>query len=416
MNIYEWADRAINSCPRYETGFTELLAAKPYRVSSAVRRQYDSRLLLIRSFQKTAVDLFRAALNNDVHPTILHWLINETPQSLGLEYHRRLEDRHYSLPVFFRTDETQPGKIVEVQCPGSLWGELQLTFECLKEMGYRIEDLSPAAQFTTQLTDFLKEPAIVHHLIDNASAPAGMRYFIEKTRPGIKYWGIDRDIKVGQCNFIRSHSVFSLWAENEFLLRMSKVGSGVTYDLPPHILFDMKAMLALPFWSLTRQAFSDDIREIFLFTTPLLPSGVELPDGGCLSIEEFSRLPRSQRDYYLKYAGADISLNWGSKAVYRLSNMSSDACLDFLRQCLSGYEKGRIWLLQKEDAQDDQITYLDRDGAPHTDRLRAKFSGFYGPAGCIGVIAQHRRHNKVHGQADTVVSYVLADEGDPNAA
>ena len=56
MDIYEWADGLINSCPRYETGFTQLLAAKPYRVSPAVRNLYDSRLGLIRSFQQTALD------------------------------------------------------------------------------------------------------------------------------------------------------------------------------------------------------------------------------------------------------------------------------------------------------------------------------------------------------------------------
>jgi hypothetical protein len=140
----------------------------------------------------------------------------------------------------------------------------------------------------------------------------------------------------------------------------------------------------------------------------LLPTGIELPDGAHLTIEEFCRRPRSRRAYYLKYAGSDPALSWGSKAVYRLSNMSSDACLDFLRQCLSQYERGQIWLLQQEEAQDDEIEYLTRDGAVRTASLRAKFSGFYGPSGCLGVQAMHRRHNKVHGQDETVLCYVLA--------
>ena len=108
-DIYQWADREINACPRYETGFTQLLAANPYRVSPAVRRQFDSRLASIQCYQQTALDIFRAALKNEIDPAILHWLINETPASLGISYHRSLEERHFTLPVFFRSDEVRPG-------------------------------------------------------------------------------------------------------------------------------------------------------------------------------------------------------------------------------------------------------------------------------------------------------------------
>jgi hypothetical protein len=72
------------------------------------------------------------------------------------------------------------------------------------------------------------------------------------------------------------------------------------------------------------------------------------------------------------------------------------------------YESGRIWLLQQEETQDDDIVYLTRDGAVHARRLRAKFGGFYGPEGCIGVLAMHGSHNKVHGREDTVLSYVVS--------
>ena len=118
-----------------------------------------------------------------MHPAVLHWLINETPESVGIRYHRNLEDRHFTLPVFFRTDEVRPGRIIEIQCPGSAWGELQLTFEYAVEMGYLRGEESPADHFVAQLTDFLEDAPIVHHFLDHASAPPGMRYFIEKTRP-----------------------------------------------------------------------------------------------------------------------------------------------------------------------------------------------------------------------------------------
>jgi hypothetical protein len=416
MDVYAWADSLIDSSPRYATGFTELLAARPYPVSPVVRRLYESRLLLIRSFQQIALGIFRAALNGEMHPVVLNWLMNETPDCVGLCYHRNLEDRHFTLPVFFRTDEVKPGRIIEIQCPGSAWGELQVAFEYAVELGYLGSEESPADRFAAQLTNFLRDTPVVHHLLDNASAPPGMRYFLEKTRPGVRYLSIDRGVRAGDCNFIRSHAFFSLCSDKDFLARLAKVGNGVTYDLPPHILFDNKALLVLPFWSLTREAFSDDIRDLFPFTTPLLPSGIELPDGSRVTVQEFCRWPQSQRAYYLKYAGSSLALNWGSKGVYRLSNLGSGACLNFLRQCLNGYEKGQIWLLQKEETQEDEIAYLARDGTVHNQRLHAKFSGYYGPDGCLGVLVMHRQHFKVHGQQDTVLSYVLTGGADGVAA
>lgn len=412
MDDYGWADCSINSCPRYETGFTQLLALNPYLVSPLVWSRYKNRLPLIRVFQNTVLNIFRASLNKDADPTLMHWLLNETPNSLGVRFHRGLEDRHYTLPVFFRTDEVAPGRIVEIQCPGSLWGDLQLTFDYATRLGFRSGLISPAVQFGAHLSDLLKRTPIVHHLLDNASGPAGMRYFIEKTRPAVKYWGIDYDIRPEKCNFVRSHSFFGLCADNEFHSRMSRVGSEVTYDLPPHVLFDQKASLVLPFWSLTRELFSDAIRDLFVFTTPLLPNGIELPDGTCATIKEFAQWSRSRRSYYLKYAGSDVTLNWGSKGVYRLSNMSSNGCLDLLQKCVAQYKMGHIWLIQKEEAKDDEIAFLARGGTIHNEKLRAKFSAFYGPFGCFGVLAMHRRHNKVHGQANTVVSCVLPDDND----
>lgn len=407
MNHYEWADGSINSCPRCETGFTQLLSSGPYFAPDEVMRLYERRLPVIRAFQSAALNLFKSALEKKTHPEILHWLLNETPDSLGVLYHSTLEDRHFTLPLFFRTDEIAPGRLIEIQCPGSLWGELQLTYEYLTRLNYQIDYVSPADQFSAQLTKLINEKPIVHHMLDNSSIPAGMRYFIEKTRPLVKYWGIDFDIWPRNCNFIRSHSFFGLCADNEFRSRMKRVGDGVTYDLPPHVLFDQKATLVLPFWSLTRDLFSDDIRDLFAFTTPLLPSGIELPDGGQVTIEEFARWPRSRRSFYLKYAGSDVSLNWGSKAVYRLSNMSHHSCLETLKRCAHQYKSGKIWLIQREETQNDTIDFLTRENVPHRETLRAKFSGFYGPFGCIGVLAMHRSHNKVHGYENTILSYVL---------
>jgi hypothetical protein len=404
---YKWADKLFNASPKYLTGFTELLSTGPYIVSPAVMKQYNERLIIIRKYQEAVIKLFRDVLSRDRKGKILNWLLNETPDSIGAGYHRKLNDCHFFTPVFFRTDEAAPGRIVEIQCPGSIWGELQLTFKYAKSLGYIGDESSPAEKFTNQLYDYLGEPPVVHHLLDNSSAPAGMRYFIESTRPAIKYWGIDRGIKPKNCNFIRSHSFFGMCAENEFRSRFFNIGNKIKYDLPPHILFDQKAPLVLPFWSVTRDFFTDEIRNIMLYSTPLLPSGIELPDNTKISVSEFSKLPQSGRKYYLKYAGSDVSINWGAKAVHRLSNYSSNSCLELLNNCLSNFNKGQIWLLQKEEKQDDEIEFSDRNNSTRKQKLRAKFSAFYGPQSLIGVMAMHRNNYKVHGQEDTVLSYVM---------
>jgi hypothetical protein len=415
MNAYEWADSSIDACPGYATGFTQLLSAKPYVMPPGVRRLYDARLPLIRALQRSTLAIFKAALRGDVAPAIVHWLVNEIPESLGIRYHRRLEDRHFTLPVFFRADEVRTGRICEINCPAALWGELQLAFDHAARLGYAAGERSPADQYACQLADLLHAAPVVHQFLDKSSSP-GTRYFIEKTRPQVRYCGIDRDVTAGDCNFIRHQTFVDLWGDDNLPARLAQAGTRLTFDPPPHMLFEEKAALVLPFWSLTRDSFSDDIRDLFPFTTPLLPTGIEMPDGACITIEKFARLSRAQRAYYLKYAGSDWTLNWGSRAVYRLSNLSSDACLKFLEQCLDGYERGQIWLLQREETQDDEIEYLTRDGHAHQESRRAMFGAFYGPGGCLGVLALHSRHNKVHGRADTVLSYVLAEPEDSVSA
>jgi hypothetical protein len=412
MNIYDWADNIINTPPRFETGLTLLLAVRPYIVSPGVWQCFESRSSTIRQFQKTSIQIFKAALNHEISPDILRWLLNETPEPLGMTYHKRLEDRHFTSPVFFRTDEVRPGNIIEINSPAALWGELQLMYEYSIQMGHTIDRASPAELFANQLTNFLSHKPIIHQYTDKATSPGSTRFFIERTRPFIKYWGYDYGVRMADCNFIRHHTFADLWTDDNLNLLLDKMGKGVTFDYPPHVLFDQKATLALPFWSMTRDYFTDEIRALFPYTTPLLPGGIELKDGKTISIDEFSQWSRSRRSYYLKLAGFNTQLNWGGKAVYRLSNLSGEACLDFLQKRLDEYQQGRIWLLQKEESQDDEITFTTRDGIVHNQNLRTKFGGFYGPEGLIGVLAMHRGHYKVSGSESTILSHVLASDED----
>ena len=266
--LYEWADYLYNSSPQYNCGFTQHLSDNPFLLTNTEWQFYHSRLDTIKKFFANTINVFRRSLSKDLSPKISKWLLNETPESLGVEYHKTLECRHYTSPLFFRTDEARIGRIIEIQCPGSLWGELQLVYEYVLRLDLHknIKKISsPADVFTKDLYRYLNNAPIVHYLIDNSSVPSGVRFFIERTRPNIKYFGIDKDINREQCNFVRTHSFFGLCAENDFKLRLKDIGKSLFYDYPPHVLFDQKATLIPPYWSLTRNLFSDDIRDLFVF-------------------------------------------------------------------------------------------------------------------------------------------------------
>lgn len=408
IDDYNWFDNEYNHCFATNTGFTQLFATSPSTVPTHEYTKIKERLKIIHDFQDRCIYLFRKAIaENDTE--LIHWLINETPTSFGVEYHKNLQEHHFTKPVFFRTDEMRLGKIAEIQCPGSLWGELEILYQFYKKNGGVVNEFSPAFEFVSQLRDYLGKDPIVHYLTDNCSIPAGIRYFIQQTRPDVKYWGIDKDIKQLDCNFIRTHSFFGLCGENYFNLRLTLPPEKLLYDFPPYVLFDQKATLVLPFWNKTRQYFSDEIRDILIFSSPICNDKIQLENGEELTIEEFSALPQSQRCYYIKYAGSNVSINWGSRSVERLSNLGSQKCFELLKRCQTDYISGKIWLIQKEVKEKNTITYKERDGVINQESLNSKFSAFYGPSNLIGVVGTYSKKHKVHGQSDSVIS-ILQEE------
>lgn len=425
--IYKWVNEEFDYY-KYETGFTQMLADKAHYIKDEKYMCLDNRINHIHEFQDICIKIFRNALEEN-DEIILQWLLNETPDSLGIHYHKKLSDEHFTKPVFFRTDEMKLGKIVEIQCPGSLWGEMQLLHKLYKKQGFKMNPNSPIYNFSNQLIKYLKEPPRVledemipkvHYLVDNASAPAGVNYFIKESMPYIKYWGKSSDIKSAEeCHFVRTHSFYGLCGENNFKVRLNGIKDGIAlgkgkkchfkYDFPPYVLFDQKATLVLPFWSKTRDKFSDEIRKLFAFSSPILDNEIELEEG-VTTIREFSQRPQSQRKYYLKYAGVDVSINWGSKAVTRLSNIGKDKCEVLLNKCVMDSKKGKIWLLQKEETEQNEVTFWNKKGKITQQKLNTKYSCFYGFYGVVGLVASYRRFYKVHGQPDTIITLIENDK------
>ena len=428
QNKYAWLNLQFNNILRSNVGFTQSVAAKPLVVSSGENIQRKN--VIIRKFQNDCLHLLKSALaGNDKE--ILKWLINDTPDSMGETYLRKLPDAFWKPPVFFRTDESATGKIFEIQCPGSSWGELELLYNFYKKTNVEIHINQPAQAFTDQLIKYLnldkEKSPLVYYLTDNASIPVGVRYFISQTRmttPPIKYWGIDKypsveitdengksakQLKAIDSDFIRTHYYLELFGECDFNRRVFIDKRENCYDLPPMSLFDQKAILVLPFWDRTKQYFSQDIRNILVYTTPLIDDNIRLESGEIMAIDEFAALPQSQRKYYLKYAGTDGSINWGSRSVTSIEKIGKDKLAELLKEKVFDYKNNnRPWILQAESkGEKETVQYYNEDGTVSiAENQNIKYSYFYGPYGSLGGIISYRKNNLVHGQPDTIIKLI----------
>lgn len=376
-------------------------------VSRELLSQYAKRHPIINRFFNQALNVLSDALYKKTSPTVLKLLLGDAPTHISVDFHKAILKQYPKVPLYFRTDDPAPGRSCEFQCPGSLWGEYAILEDVYSARGCYRQD-SIASRFADSLLDLLgEENPMVHHLFDNSSLPGGVLYFIQRTRPKLRYFGFDKGVKAIDCRLVRSHSVYGLVAENYFKDRLKKAAKGEIYfDLPPNLLFDAKGLLALPFWSETAEYFSDDIRKEICRTIPVLPNGIENDDGKKMSLAQFSALPKNKRRFYLKYAGSDVSINWGSKAVFRLCNDSEKACHERLKLAAKDFARGRPWIIQEESIVKEDVTYILHDSHSRTnsERKHMNLRGFYGPCGLLGLMILHREHFKVHGQPDAVAT------------
>ncbi len=407
-DYYGYLDRQINDTLGTDLEFNILLGAGHYAFEAEELRGFAERYSRIKEFQEITLSLFNASLKGEADPEIASLIINELPESQGTKYHRELDLKH--TPVFFRTDEVVPGKISEIQSPGSAWGicDQLHSFYDDHRSEFGVSDAFPTSLsegFSETLKRHVGSGPFVHHLTDNSSIPADMRYFIQRTRiRGIKYYSYDKGITPYNCNFIRSHAFAGLAADNYFLERLARYKVGdLRYDLPPSILFDEKMIYILPFWNTTRNLYPDRIRDLFPWTQLITPEGFTLEDGSAMDLESFCRLPQKSRNYYIKYAGSDLSINWGSKGVYRASSFSGNRLQSLMIDISKQYHEKRYWILQKAYHMEENSAFIARTGDVSNMRVYTKISGFYGPAGLLGMLVMQRPFNKVHGTEETIV-------------
>jgi hypothetical protein len=195
MNLYDFLDQTLNGATGGRTGFRELCQPEPMFVSEEFASLRVERIQYINEFFTSAIAVFRAALDGDLPPVVLEFLLNDAPRNLGFEYHRELESALLHRPRFLRTDEGMSGQVMEFQCPGSGWGDLELLRRAYIDAGCQEKTLlrfSPADRYVAAVQRLTghDRPSVLQ-LLDNASAPVGMRYHIASTSSVLRYWGYD---------------------------------------------------------------------------------------------------------------------------------------------------------------------------------------------------------------------------------
>jgi hypothetical protein len=411
---YVYLDSQVNDALNIDVGFNNLLGADLYCLAPNALRSFLERYSLIKEFQEVTLSLFNASLRHEFDPEVASLVINELPDHMGWNYHRHLLEnsvQQHRTPVYFRTDEVADGKIIEIQCPGSAWGLYEQLYSFFTDHASSFGKITNfrtnlSENFASSLTKHLGKEAIIHHLMDNASIPYCVRFFIQKTRKQrIRYFGYDKDISPYICNFIRGHDFPGLLYENFAKKRISAWTKGLLeYDLPPSILFEEKISILFPFWAKTMQHYRDEIRAMFPYTQLISPQGFFLEDGAWTTIDQFCKLSQKQRNYYVKYAGSDLDLNWGSKGVHFLGTYSRVKCDELFGEILKGHHLKKYWIIQKAHHVNDTFGYFTRDDKFLETSLHAKFSGFYGPDGLMGILMMLRPFAKVHGSVNTILT------------
>ena len=413
VSWYAFLDDQINSRLGVDVGYNALLAMRPYQSSQRELQDAFTRYEHLKTFQQISLSLFKASLQGEFDPELAALVVNELPETHGLEFHRQLTERQHRPPVFFRTDEVATGKICEVQSPGSLWGMYELLFQLYGEHSATFGEPSVfprclAENLSSALKNYLGKEPVLHHLLDNSTNQVGMKYFIQRTRDcGLRYFSYDRGITQLDFNFLRTHTFSTLLSEIYVPRRLQDCEAGnLHYDLSPSILFDEKMSLTFPFWKKTRDYYPDEVRRLFPHTQLITPDGFEMEDGTHISIEEFCNRPQSQRKYYLKYAGSNPYLFTGSRGVHLASSYSRIKLKEFFGEIAEGYAKRRYWLIQKGCETSTTTDYLTREGEEVHQKTHVKFSNFYGPEGLMGIFIMYRPFHKVHGTSNTILSII----------
>ena len=411
---YKRLNEMLLQATAMDAGFRGLVRSEPITLAAAQYTGFHDRYHVIKNFQQTVLDLCNRSLKREIDPVIAKVLLNEILPAFGEDYHRSVLEWRLDTPIFFRTDESVPGKITEIQCPGSGWGECSVLADYYTEQGFECGCLSNLPQRFVQDVNslFPNGEARIHYLLDNCALPNTTTYFIQQTRKHhLQYFAFDRRLRARDANLIRSHTFLGLIGECNFSERLAKYREGeLIFDFPPTMIFDQKMSLLLPFWSHTRAYFDDRVREIFPHTSLVTPDGVTLASGESMTLEQFATRSPWDRDCYLKYAGYDIPLHLEGRGVYYFGEMTAHHCREILSGVAADYRRGKYWILQESYQEQAEARYFEADGRRQSGSFDTKYSAYYGPSGLMSIDVMHGRGAILRQSLSTVIGVCLMPE------
>lgn len=382
-----------------------MFCAAPIVLGDKIFNGLISQQTLINQFYNIVGQVGKLAIKGELDDIVKRILFSEVVAGMDIAYHSKLDDFAWEPPLFYRTDQSVDGKIFEIQAPGSGWGDLPLMKTILNELG--VFDTTSVLDFEQNYVSAFrkltgKKYPHVGYFLDAASNPTSMRYLLALTHNEIGYWGMDANVQMDDLDCVVAHSASSLTTLNHYRKYYEKATlKKLRFILPPNLLFDQKSIYLLPFLEETKHFFSEEIRQMFPYTTYIYEEKFCLDNGEYISVDDFIALPPSKRRYYLKYGGPNTNKNWGSKSIYRLNR---NDCKSLLKRACELSTKGEIWLIQK-----DITTFSDKTSLDYSDEINKiindgnhiKLSAFYTPYNYLGCKVMYRKHFKVHGQRDT---------------
>lgn len=414
LNYQQHIDKLFKNEMDDGAKFSMTTSLCPQIIPEVEAQGFIDRYALIEKFWNISQTLFKQSLVDPSLKEIRELILNEVNAEFALEYHKKIYEKEVNPPLFFRTDEGVPGKITEIQSPGSGWGTLQVLQTSIPYMqkfadfpirGFNKKTV--AESLSEIILELTHNNPLVFYQIDESSVMLDTNYFISATRKyGLKYLGHDHEVSLKNANFIRTHAFMEEVTNSTFYDFLKKYNNEeLIFDIFPSILFFQKISLMFPFWNKTKHLYTDEIRQIFPFTSQVTEN-LTLENGNQLSIENFSKLEPHRRGYYLKYAGANGVINWGSKAVYHLGKTDWKKCKVLLQNASDGYKNKHYWILQKDHHRKEEVEAVVDNVLESKDEY-GKWSGFYGPKGFMGGYVMYRGFYKVHGQDDTVCKLLL---------
>ena len=422
IQVQKILNKNISEAIGKDKKFTMLLASEPFSLPKEEHRGFNERYEKIKEFFTITNSLvYKALFHKTKEAKELYTLIfSGKKQEIINEQRLWYKNEKNPLPLFFRTDESQPGIITEIQCPGSgiaQVGELQKAWE--QVLGKKlwpdwdrqiVKDIIKVTKKKNPKLIYLPRSSCIEdaELFYQKTAELGLVYLNPLVKNNNDYKRLTKKM-VLDANFIKAHSYGfqRVWPIFKEMVK-SASKKEITIDVPPALIFNMKLNMALPFYKRTKQYYPNYIHLLFPETIVIEPNKKIRFENKKITYEEYSDLPDRKRKHILKSAsGISIpDIEFGGRGVFSLSRTSRKKCLQLFKQALTNYKEGERWVIQPEMNKRYEYKTLKHRKIIQESGY-AKFSGFYGPNGLIARRAFFKNYYKVGGSKETTCAVIL---------